>query len=100
MLVDLKRLGTASSAADLLLVPTGRVPVAQILNFRTLLGALLALFFALGHFLGALGRFLGAFWALLALLAAFVVALGWFLCVLGRSGLDFGGLRRLPNLIF
>ncbi len=33
----------------------------------------------------------GPSWTHFALPAAFVVALGWFLCVLGRSGLDFGG---------
>ena len=46
---------------------------------------MLALFFALG-------RFLGEFSAL----AAFDVTPGWFLCVLGRSRLDFGGVRDAP----
>ena len=77
----------------------GGPAISTDLNFVTSVGAMLALFFALGRFLGALGCFLGASWALLALLAAFVVALGWFLCVLDRSGLDFEGLGRLQNLI-
>ena len=42
---------------------------------------------------------LGASWAHFALLAAFVVALAWFLCVLGRSGLDFGGVRDASGSI-
>ena len=36
---------------------------------------------------------LGASWAHSLSLAALVVALRRFLCVLGRSGLDFGGFR-------
>ena len=44
-----------------------------------LLGALLALFFVLGPFLGAFCALLAAFW----------ITVGRFLCVLDRSGLDF-----------
>ena len=49
---------------------------------------MLALFFALG-----------ASWTLLALLAAFFGPPGWFSCVLGRSGLDFGGARVAPGMV-
>ena len=54
-------------------------------RFGVLLGGSWASFFALG-------RFLGASSAHFAHLAAFVVAISRFLCVLGRSGLDFGGV--------
>ena len=40
---------------------------------------------------------LSASWAHLVPLTAFVGALGRFLCVLGRSGLDFGGFRGVPG---
>ena len=40
---------------------------------------------------------LGASWAHFARLAALVVALGLFLCVLGGSGLDFGGVWDAPG---
>ena len=56
--------------------------------FATPLGAMLALFSLLGascsHFVP---------------LAAFVAALGRFWCVLGRSGLDFGGSREGPGMV-
>ena len=51
-------------------------------------GTMLALFFALG-------RFLGEFSAL----AAFDVTSGWFFSVLGRSGVDFGGSRAGPGRV-
>ena len=52
--------------------------------------------------LGALGRLcslFSRFFSHFARLAAFVVALGLFLCVLGRSGLDFGGVRDAPGRV-
>ena len=52
--------------------------------------AMCTLFFPLGPFLGAPGT-------LFARLAALVVALGLFLCVLGGSGLDFGGVWDAPG---
>ena len=33
-------------------------------------------------------------------LAALVVALGRYFCVLGRSGLDFGGVVGTPGMVF
>ena len=57
----------------MLLVPTGRGPEASLINFRTLLGALLALFFALGRS-----------WPFFKRFAVFLVALGWFVVHLGR----------------
>ena len=58
---------------------------------------MLALFFALGRFLGALGPLLRVSWLL-------VGVLGWFCRVRERSGVDFGGLPGVffepPTLIF
>ena len=56
-------------------------------------GPMLALFFALGRFLGALGPLLRVSWLLLAVL-------GWFYRVRERSGVDFGGFGTLPGVFF
>ena len=52
---------------------------------------MLALFFALGRFLGTLGPLLRVSWLLVGFL-------GWFCRVQGRSGLDFGGFGTLLQL--
>ena len=54
---------------------------------------MLALFFALGRFLGALGPLLRVSWLLVAVL-------GWFCRVRERSGVDFGGFGTLPGMFF
>ena len=54
-------------------------------------GAMLAIFFALGRFLGALGPLLRVSWLLVAVL-------GWFCRVRERSGLDFAGVGTLPGM--
>ena len=54
---------------------------------------MLALFFALGRFLGALGPLLRVSWLLVAVL-------GWFCHVRDRSGVDFRGFGTLPGVFF
>ncbi len=49
----------------------------------------MALFFTLGHFLGAF-----------AIPAALVVAFGRSQWVLDHSGLDFGGFGEVPGIVF
>ena len=66
----------------------GRPAQAVDIPFWQCVGAMLALFFALG-------RFLAAF----CVLAAFVLVSGRFFCILERSTVDFGGVKDAPGRV-
>ena len=80
----------------LILVPSEGVPGPKDqsdLKSETSVGAMLALLFALGPFLGALGPLLHVSWLL-------VGVHGWFCRVRERSGVDCGGFGTLAGMFF